>query len=46
MSKNMECINRDYNSTQNMLSILKNLIKNKCRPDIYTRKKSITNKEI
>ena len=21
MSKNMECINRDYNSTQNMLSI-------------------------
>ena len=46
MGKNMECINRDYNSTQNMLSILKNLIKNKCRQDIYTRKKSITNKEI
>jgi hypothetical protein len=42
MGKNMDCINRDYNSTQNMLSILKNLIENKCRPDIFTRKKSIT----
>ena len=42
MGKNMDCINRDYNSTQNMLSILKNLIEKKCRPDIFTRKKSTT----
>ena len=41
MGNNNECINRDYNATQNMLKIVKKLIETKERPEEYSRKPNL-----